>query len=502
MAAGESTAEGLAWTGTGKAVAEVIGLGVTLVLARLLTPEDFGLVEMIAVVIGFLAVFGEMGFASALIQRSEIEERHRSTVFWLNVAVGLVLGGALFALAPLLAHFYRNERLLWLIRVLCLDFVLAPFGMVQHAVLARASRFRSLALADMVAALASNAVGLGLALAGFGVWALVGKLLAATAGGVLSKWWLSSWRPKLTFRKSALGDLFGFGANLLGYTTIDYWAGKVDDLLVGRVLGARALGLYGRAFSTLMMPVGEVGGVISRVMFPAFSRLQHEPREMKALYLRMVSVLAFAVFPVMFLLAVMSEPFIRVLYGAQWLGAATVLSIYCVAGASHAVGSTVAFLYKATGRTDWMLRWGLFAGSLTIASFGVGIAFGSIESVAACYAVVTVLVLGYPRFAIVGKLVGMKPGEVFGAVRGALGCAVLVAALAWGLGRLHLGLAPALDFFLRFGLGLIGYVALSRVFRVRGLGELREAIQRWAAAGSPGSPAEGEQRASTPPPQA
>ncbi|GMV14855.1 MAG: lipopolysaccharide biosynthesis protein [Polyangiaceae bacterium] len=477
MDVASETKAGLAWTGAGKTVVQLIGFGVALALARLLTPADFGLVGMVVVVSGFLAVFSEIGLSAALIQREQIEERHRSSVFWANLALGTALGLALFAAAPALATFYRESRVTWMTRALALNFVLAPLGMVQSAVLTRAMRFDKLALAEIIASVGSSAVGLALALRGFGPWALVAMPLASTLGSTAALLLLSGWRPRLVLQRSALAELWGFSSHLFGYSVLEYWARQVDDLLIGRVLGARPLGLYSRAFSTMMMPVTEVGAVLSRVMFPAFSKLQRDPARIREQYLRVVAVIAFVTFPVLFALSVLSEPFIRVLYGPAWVPAKTVLSIYCIAGASHAVGSTVGWLYMALGRTDLLLRWGLFAGSLTIAGIVLGIWLGSIESVAACYAAVSVLVLSVPRFAWVGRLIGMKVSDVFRAVRGALGASLAVSLALLALGRLTAGFAPALDFALRGTLALVIYLVLARAFSVRGLAELRAAVR-------------------------
>jgi PST family polysaccharide transporter len=470
---------GVAWTGAGKSVVQLVGAVVTLVLARVLTPADFGLVAMVAVITGFLAVFGEMGFAAALVQRAVVEERHRSSVFWLNLLLGLTLAGLLWLAAPFVARFYGEPRLVWLVRVLALDFLLSPFAMVQHAMLSRDLEFRTLAAAETVGALCASALAVGMALWGMGAWALVGRALAATAAEALVLWALSPWRPHWLFDRGALRDLFGFSANLFGYSTLNYWSSQIDDLLIGRFFGPASLGLYGRAYSTMMMPVTEVGSVLARVMFPTFSRLQHDPAETKQIYLRLLSVIAFITFPVMFGLAVLSRPFILVLFGPKWSGAATVLSIYCIVGASHAIGSTVAWIYKSAGRTDRMLRWGLVASAVTIAGIVIGVRLGSIESVAACYALATVVVLGYPRFAVAGKLIGLTAFEVFRVVRGALGVALLMAAAVWGLGLVVSARVPAaVDLGLRVLVGVFLYLVAARAFEVRGLSELRGAVRR------------------------
>jgi O-antigen/teichoic acid export membrane protein len=489
MSLQRAAGEGLAWTTAARTFSQIVGVAVTLALARLLGPEDFGLVAMIAVITGFLAVFGEMGFAEALVQKAELEERHRSSVFWLNVLVGLALAAALAASAPLIASFYGDQRLVWLVRVLAIEFTIAPLQMVQRAVLLRDLGFRPLALADSVVVVVSSLVALAMAFSGQGVWALVAKSLAASATMTAALWLLSSWRPRLSFDRTAIRELWSYSSNLLGFSTIAYWARQVDDLLIGRVLGPLQLGLYGRAYSTMMMPVTEVGGVLTRVMFPTFSKLQHDPRETKTLYLRIVATLGFITFPVMLGLGVLADRFIRVLYGNQWLAATDVLRIYCVVGCSIAIGSTTNWLYKAQGRTDLMFRWGLAAAALTIASIVFGIWLGSIESVALCYGVMHVVILSYPRYAIPGRLIGMSPGEVLVAIRGSLGAAIGMAASVWLLGLLLAPRLPAgLDLFVRTAFGAVVYLALARIFRIRGYHELLGLVRGQLMAEQPQTP--------------
>lgn len=482
---------GLAWTTAAKSFAQIVGAVVTLALARLLTPADFGLVAMIAVITGFLAVFGEMGFAEALVQKPDLEERHRSSVFWLNALLGVVLALLLAALAPAIAGFYGDERLLWLVRVLAIDFALAPLQMVQRANLLRELEFGRLALAESASVLVSSGVALGLALAGFGVWALVGKSLGATLATIVVVWSISGWRPRFTLERSALAELWGFSSHLLGFSTIAYWARQVDDLLIGRLLGPASLGLYGRAYSTMMMPVNEVGGVLTRVMFPTLSRLQHDRRETKALYLRVVAVLAFLTFPVMFGLAALADVFILVLYGSQWSSAANVLRIYGVVGCSIAIGSTTTWIFKSQGRTDLMFRWGIVAAVVTIAGIVAGVAFGSIESVAIGYGITHVVVLAYHRYSIPGALIGLRPSEVLAAVRGSLACATAMAAGVYGLGLvLESRIPAAADLALRTLLGAIVYLVLAKRLQIRGLAEALEVVRgRLFAEAEPGETA-------------
>jgi PST family polysaccharide transporter len=468
----------LAWTGAAKSFAQVVGAVVTLALARLLTPADFGLIAMVAVVTGFLTVLGDFGFSAALVQKKELEERHRSSVFWLGLGVGCLITASLVLVAPLLAGLYRDARITWIVRLLALGFVITPLGSVQSALLSREMKFRSLALAETVGVLLGSGSALVLSLFGYGVWALCAQSLASGAGFSLMAILLAGWRPRFSFERRAVAELTRFSANLFGHSMIAYWSGKADDFLIGRSFGAQPLGLYSRAYSTMMMPVTEIGSVLSRVMFPTFSRTESTPEELARMYLKIVASIGFVTFPVMFALAVLAKPFIVLLFGAQWVGAASVLSIYSFVAASQAIATTTTWLYTSQGRTDLLFRWSLCAGILVIASIALGVRLGSIDTVAACYAATSVLLLSYPRIHLAGRLIGLSFGDVFRAIRGTLFCALLCAAGIWALGLLTVPrLSMPTDFVLRSSVAVVGYLVLVRVTSANGYQVFREALR-------------------------
>ncbi|HMR05716.1 MAG TPA: oligosaccharide flippase family protein, partial [Polyangiaceae bacterium] len=261
---------------------------------------------------------------------------------------------------------------------------------------------------------------------------------------------------------------------------------QTDDLLIGRSLGAAPLGLYTRAYSTVMMPVHEVGGVLGRVMFPTLSKLQRDLPEMKRLYLRVVGATALLTFPAMALLFVIAEPLTLVLFGDQWLGIVSVLRIYAVVGAFQSVAGTVSWIYKACGRTDLMFRWGIVSSIVTVIAIVVGMRFGSIEAIAIAYGVALVFVLSYPHFAIPGRLIGVSPLDVARTVVGLAAAALLMGGVAYGLGKLTLSLPKGLDLALRISSGGVVYLTCLKLLRVpvylelRGMARAR--LLAWAGA--------------------
>ncbi|HHH11959.1 MAG TPA: hypothetical protein ENK23_07800, partial [Sorangium sp.] len=265
--------------------------------------------------------------------------------------------------------------------------------------------------------------------------------------------------------KAALKEMWKFGGNLMGFAAINYWARQVDDLLVGRLFGAAPLGVYNRAYGTMLMPLQQVSSVVGRVMFPAMSKLQGNIVESKRICLQSLSSVALISAPLMLLLWVVAEPFIQLLYGDKWLDVVPLLKVLCFVGLFQSLGSLVGWIYMAQGRTKTMFRWGSFAALVIIVSIGVGVYLGSLQAIVNCYAVATVL-LAYPQFAIPGKYIGMSVTEVVRAVAAVVVCAALAAVAAQLSARLVAAPNNALLLALQLAVGIVTYVALLLVFRV------------------------------------
>ena len=477
----QKTIMGIGWTTVAQIGKQVLQFIISTILARLLTPQDFGLVGIIVVFTGFAKLFGELGFSAALIQRENLEERHYSSIFWLNLMAGLILTGLIMYIAPFVATFYNEPRLAPLAMLIAVNLLINSLNMVQNAILNRVMDFRWLALIEIATVIVAGVVAIVLAMTGYGVWSLAWQMLAASSITAVGLWCVTDWRPHLLFNLSAVAELLGFSANLLGFNVFNYWVRQGDNLLVGKFIGTAALGIYTRAYSIMSLPVSQVTGVLSRVMFPALSRVQNDKACVKRIYLRALGLIALITFPLMMGLMVVADHFVLALFGSKWSAVIPLLWIFSLSGMVQSISGTVGWIYTSQGRTDWMFKWVLGAGTLLIGSFIVGIWIGKVEAVAASYAFSESVVLLYPAFAIPGRLIGMTFSEVIRSVAGIFGCASGMAVVVWTLGLLLPSNCPHWGYLaIQVPFGAFVYLAILHLFRVRAYREVKALlIEQW-----------------------
>ena len=400
------TVQGVGWTGTSQFIRLLLQLGITAILARLLTPTDFGLLAMVVVFTNLVMIFRDFGLTAALIQRKGVTEEHLSSSFWLNILTGLLLAFLLAALAPAIAYFYGEDRLTLIIIVLASTFFISSFGIVQTALFTKELNFKPLAIIEILAVAISGTVAVVLAFSGFGVWSLVWQQVISSFVIVISLWTLSSWRPKFLFRWQRVKELLGFGLNLTGFSFVNYFNRNLDNLLIGKFLGSAPLGFYNLAYQLLLFPINNISQVIGRVMFPSLSAIQDDKSSVRNIYIKGTRYIAAVTFPLMMGLLVVAPQFIMVVFGSQWERSIFLVQILALVGLMHSIGTTVGWIYQSQGRTDIMFRWGIFSVAVIAIAFVLGLR-GDVEGVTVAYAIASLL-LAYPSFAIPFRLIDLK----------------------------------------------------------------------------------------------
>jgi O-antigen/teichoic acid export membrane protein len=483
MSLRQVTIAGLGWSGVARAGQQALDLGFLVCLARLLRPDDFGLVAIVLMFAQFAQLFADLGFGAAVVHHRGLEPRHLSSVFWLNVAGGALLAAIMAAGSPFLASWYGDPRLLGLGVATSSSFLLASVAVVQQSWLNRAMRFREVATIEVGAVMVAGFASVAAALAGWGVWSLVIRLLVFLATRAALLWTVSDWQPEFSFEVRSLRDLAWFSGNLLGFNVVNYWIRNFDYLLISKVVGSAGLGVYSWAYRIMLLPTAQVTQVVQQVMFPALSQIQDDRGRVKRVYLDMAGVVGLTTIPFAAGVFVVARRLILVALGTRWSEVAPILQILCFVAIKQPVGSITGVLFQSQGRTDLMLRWGLLAGACNITGFLVGIRWG-ITGVAVAYAVVSYL-LWYPSIVIPGKLVDLGFGELLRSLSGIFVCSVLMALGMWFVGVLvpqQWGDAGGLG--LQVACGVTVYGVLVHGFRLRPYVRAREVLTpRWRADG-------------------
>jgi PST family polysaccharide transporter len=401
---------GLKWSSFSQLGRQGMQFVTTIVLARLLDPADFGLMGMATVVTGFILLFRDLGTASAVIQRSQPTPNLLSGLFWVNVSFGLVAAVLLYLFAPILSGLYNEARIVPLLRLLALSFIISGLGTLHQALLERGLEFGRLARVELIATLAGAAVGIGSAVAGQGVWSLVYQTLTVTSVTTVLLWVFSPWRPMFVLGLGEVRQVMGYSLNLTGFNIFNYFARNADYLLIGRYLGATELGYYTLAYRLMLYPLQNISAVVGRVMFPVYVRMRDDNARFRRTYLRVAGSIAFLTFPLMLGLLVLAKPFILTFFGASWQPVVVLLQILAPLGMAQSIVSMIGSIYQAKGRTDLLFRWGMFASTLFVVAFVVGLKWG-VVGVAVAYAV-TLLALSYPAQAIPFRLIGLRVQEL------------------------------------------------------------------------------------------
>ncbi len=404
------------------------------VLARLLTPDDFGLIEMVAAFTFFIIMIKEMGLSWATVQQENLTHPQISTLFWVNMSTSL--GFVLFAVAlsPLLARFYNEPKLVWLTVVLSGTFITSGLAIQHQALLIRQMRFSALTTVEITSKALAVAVAIILARRGAGYWTLAVMQLVDGGARAVGVWIACGWRPGPPKRRVGLRAMIVLGGNLTGSRILDYLTRNLDNVLIGWRWGARETGLYTRAYKILLLPINQINVPLSSVALPALTRLKNDPDRFNNYYLNVLWVIAFITMPLVALMFVLSKEIIDLVLGPQWGGVVLIFRFLCLSALFEPILSVLNWLYMSTGRTDRMFKWGMVTTIIMVISFFIGLPYGA-RGVALAYSLTT-LILVVPSMAYATSHTRMDIKDIIVTIRPAL-LATLVAGTA-GLAFKHL----------------------------------------------------------------
>lgn len=444
-----------------------------MILARLLTPEDYGIVAMVTAITGFVSLFRELGLSSATVQSYEITRDQISSLFWINAGLGSLITLLIAASGPLMALFYRKPQLTWVAVGISFTSLFSSLGTQHAALLNRQMRFGKMAVIRVSAIFAGFVAAVVVALCGGTYWALVANSVTTSLWATGGFWIASGFRPGPPRLRTGVRRMVRFGANVAGFDIVNYFHRNMDNILIGRFWGPVQLGLYSKAYALLMLPMSNLRFPLGRVAFPVLSRLQNDPLKFRSYFLKYCSLLAFVTMPVVAVLYACSANAIRLILGPRWIGATELFSILALVSFIQPVASLRSTVLTSLGRGGRLFKWGLYNAIATVASFFCGIAWGA-KGVAIAYCIATYAIL-HPTLVYAFRDTPVRPADFYRSLaRPAFSSLVMCLLSLWAVNLLDRA-SDVLVLAIVLPVALMVYLAVFRVLP----GGKRELLDYW-----------------------
>jgi len=414
MQLGLKIINGIGWTLAGRQVQQFTTLITLAILALYLRPADFGLIGMLTVISGFAMLICDTGFSAALIQNQRLSHKHYSSVFWVNLLVGIVVFALCYLSSGFVADFYNAPELTALMQALSFVFILIGTGTVPQALLRKEMKFKRLVIIESCSHVFTGLVVIYMALIGLGVWALIVQIMLQQAIKIVCIWLCVQWRPSVYFSYSKFKEVFDFSANVLGLKIIYYCINNMDYILIGRFLGPEILGYYTLAYKIMFIPIRNICQEINKVLFPAFSAIQSNKHLVLSLYLQSLKGTALIIMPMLLGMIAIAEEFVMVFFGEGWLQAVGILQLLCVVGILQAIPSASGTVFQSLGRAGFMLILSVVNATLLFSVLITSVHFGieaTIQSLIG-YNFVWLFVLSY----FLNRMILLKVSDMAGSL--------------------------------------------------------------------------------------
>jgi PST family polysaccharide transporter len=409
----------------------LLRVGSLMILARLLRPQDFGLVGMVTAFTGVLSLFRDFGLSSAAVQRTTVTDEQISTLFWINLLAGAVLGLVGVAMAPAIAAFYHEPRLFGVAAVLGAGFLFNAAGVQHSALLQRQMRFTALAVINVVALIVSTAIAIGGAKAGYQYWALVAMTVTLPLIATIGFWLATGWVPGMPQRRTGIRSMMRFGGTLTLNGLVAYVAYNAEKVMIGRFWGAGAIGIYGRAYQLVNIPTENLNSAVGEVAFSALSRLQDDPSRLRSYFLKGFSLVLGLTLPITIACALFADDVVWVLLGPKWKDTAAIVRLLAPTIAIFAIINPLGWLLYSIGLVGRGLKI-----ALVFAGYVMGLRYGP-KGVAFAYSAVMILwVMPFIAWCVHGTVVSFR--DILLAVTRPLASGILAGGVAFGV-RLSCG---------------------------------------------------------------
>lgn len=470
----KQTLSGMSWSFAGTVADRLIGFVVGIILARLLTPKEYGLVGIVAVFIVLTEPFIDSGFSNALIRKKDCTKTDYSTVFYFNFLIGILVYLALFFSAPVISTFFKEPQLTGITRAVGLVVLIDAAALIQTTILTKQINFRKQTVITVTSTVISGSLGIYLAYNGYGVWSLVYRTIAQHATSAVLLWVTSNWRPAVLFSNSSFREMFRFGSSILISAIIDKLYFNIYNLIIAKFFSARELGLYSRANMFKNIVSSTIGDIVGKISFPVLSTLQSEPERLLANYKKLLTSASFITLIILITIAASAESLVLALIGEQWTDSIIYLQLLCFAGIFyplHAMTRTLLFVH---GRSKMFLKLQVATKLLTVPAIIIGIFMGIVPLIIGMIvaSVAEYIMKAYYSGKIAGyplrkQLMDIIPGFIV---------ALVIGGLVFLLGN-NIDTKPAITLALQVLLSLMLTVALSEVFKIREYLFIKETIR-------------------------
>ncbi len=405
--------------------------GSLMVLARLLGPKDFGLVGMVTAFTGVLNLFRDFGLSAAAVQRTIVTEEQSSTLFWINMLVGALLALLAVAMAPVIATFYHEPRLLRVTVVLAAAFLFNAAGVQHSALLQRQMRFTAMAVIGVVSLIVGTAIAIGGAVAGYGYWALVAMTVTLPLIATIGFWLTTGWVPGMPHRRAGIRSMMHFGGTITLNGLVAYVAYNAEKVMIGRFWGADAIGIYGRAYQLVNIPTDNLNSAVGEVAFSALSRLQDDPSRLRSYFLKGYSLVLAMTLPMTIACVVFADDVVSVLLGPKWKDAVAIFRLLAPTILIFALINPLGWLLFSLGLVKRSLKIALVFAPLIIAGYVMGLPYGP-KGVAFAYsAVLTLWCIPHMAWCVHGTMVSLR--DILVSVSRPLASAILAGGMAFGV---------------------------------------------------------------------
>lgn len=396
----DSFFSGFFWKFNEQIASQLVSFIVSIVLARILTPKDYGIVSLVNVFIVIANVFVTSGFSAALIQKKDATQLDFSTIFHCSLIFSFVIYGIIYLCAPLIGDFYRNKALIWVVRVFALQLPLSSFNSIQQAYVSRHMAFRKIFVSTTIATILSGILGIIFALNNFGVWALVFQTILSTVFQTLVLFLEIPWRPKLEFSFESAKELIGYGWKVFGASFLGTFFNELRNLIIGRFYSPADLAYYNRGSRMPDLVANNIDSTITSVLFPVLSKHSDDYSKLKSMIRRSIRTSTFIIMPLMFGLAVAAKPVTQILLTNKWLPSVPFMQCLCISGAFGSISNANMQVIKASGRSDVLLKLELIKKPLYLIFLIVSIKIN-----------VLAVAISMAIYNIVGMLINVKPNN-------------------------------------------------------------------------------------------